>query len=107
MLSSFDASSRDECTVKRDLSNTPLQALNLLNDPTQVEAARGLAERLIIETSDEKRVTTAYLKALSRSPSPEEIELLTDFLERERTRFRQETNIANSFLLTGIRLPGT
>ncbi len=102
MLSAFDASSRDECTVKRDLSNTPLQALNLLNDPTQVEAAKGLAEQLMTEPTDEARIVKAYKRALSRSPSPEEMQFLKDFLERERVRFQQESNQANDFLLIGL-----
>lgn len=105
MLSTFDASSRDECTVNRDLSNTPLQALNLLNDPTQIEAARGLAMQLMNEPSDEARITAAYKRALSRTPSKTEIQLLRNFIERERIRFQQETNQANDFLLVGLSRP--
>ena len=105
MLSTFDASSRDECTVERDLSNTPLQALNLLNDPTQVEAARGLAEQLMAEPSDEAKITIAYKRALARSPSEKEIQLLKGFLERERIRFQQESNQADDFLQVGLSRP--
>ncbi len=65
MMTAFDASGRDECVVKRDLSNTPLQALNLLNDPSQVEAAKSLAEQLIEINGDNARIESAYEKALA------------------------------------------
>src|SRR5207249_9635928 len=68
----FDAPSREECTVERPRSNTPLQALVLLNDPTYVEASRVFAER-ILKGADttEKRIAFAYRHALNRAPLPE------------------------------------
>ncbi|MCB1122990.1 MAG: DUF1553 domain-containing protein, partial [Verrucomicrobiae bacterium] len=89
MLTAFDASGRDECVVKRELSNTPLQALNLLNDPTMVEAARGLAEILIEVPDDDQRIELAYVRALARNPTAAETRTLKAFLDRERQRFRE------------------
>lgn len=105
MLTAFDAGGRDECIVKRDLSNTPLQALNLLNDPTQVEAARALAEKLIEVKGDNDRIETAYLHALARPPSAKERRTLKAFLNRERQRFAKEENQSDAFLEIGLKAP--
>jgi len=104
MIAAFDGSGRDECVVKRNPSNTPLQALNLLNDPTQVEAARALAEILIQEAAgDTERIRLAYLRALAREPSAEEMQTLRSFLKRERKRFRNSANNRESFLQIGLK----
>jgi hypothetical protein len=70
----FDAPNREECTAERVVSNTPLQALVLLNDPTYVEAARVFAQRIYTEGGGDfaSRLQWAYANALSREPSPEE-----------------------------------
>jgi hypothetical protein len=103
MMSTFDASSRDECVVMRDLSNTPLQALNLLNDPTQVEAAKALAEILLTEESnDSDRIHAAYTRALARKPSEKETATLKGFLSRERERFEKAENQADALLQVGL-----
>ena len=70
MLKAFDAPSREECTARRARSNTPLQALVLLNDPTFVEAARVFAERIMREggRSDVDQIHWAYRQAVSREP---------------------------------------
>ena len=102
MLSTFDAGGRDECIIKRELSNSPLQALTLLNDPTQVEAARALAEILMVERSDNARIDTAYERALARKPTAKERRTLKAFLQRERKRFRAESNQAAPFLEVGL-----
>ncbi|MBK1879130.1 PSD1 and planctomycete cytochrome C domain-containing protein [Pelagicoccus mobilis] len=104
MVSAFDAGGRDECIIKRNQSNTPLQALTLLNDPTQVEAARAFAESLVKERgSEEKRIETAYLRALGREPSPLEISTLKEFLNRERERFEASQNDSTPFLEIGLK----
>ena len=80
-LGAFDAPSREECTVDRPRSNTPLAALVLLNDPTYVEAARVLADRMMEESghSTTGRIEFAYQQALQRMPQAEEVELLTNY----------------------------
>ena len=106
MMTTFDASGRDECVVKRDLSNTPLQALNLLNDPTQVEAAKALTEILIAEgENDADRIEKAYTRALARKPSEKEKSTLQAFLNRERERFKNEENQAEALLSVGLHYP--
>ncbi|MFK7851636.1 MAG: PSD1 and planctomycete cytochrome C domain-containing protein [Akkermansiaceae bacterium] len=83
MMAAFDAPSREECAADRFQSNSPQQALTLLNDPTFVEAAKALANRLKNEkpeASDEERVKHAYLLAISREPSADELQNLQKFL---------------------------
>ena len=106
MMTTFDANGRDECVVMRDMSNTPLQALNLLNDPTQVEAAKALAEHLLkSQKNDGSRIEAAYSRALAREPTLKERQTLMRFLERERIRFQNKENQAEAFLTVGLRLP--
>ncbi|HTD88551.1 MAG TPA: DUF1553 domain-containing protein, partial [Candidatus Binatia bacterium] len=82
MLANFDAPSREECAVARVVSNTPQQALTLLNDPSFVEAARTFADRLT--GSDAERIDMAYRYALSRPAKPKEKESLLHFLDEQR-----------------------
>jgi hypothetical protein len=87
MMAAFDAPSREECAVDRFQSNSPQQALALLNDPTFVEAAKALATRLEAEVpggSDADKITRAYLLAISREPTAKEKENLLTFLEKLR-----------------------
>jgi hypothetical protein len=85
MLANFDAPSREECTASRVVSNTPQQALTLLNDPTFVEAARMLAERLIVEhLSDAERIDAAMIRTVSHSANKEQRESLLKVLADER-----------------------
>jgi hypothetical protein len=87
MLAAFDAPSREECTADRLQSNSPQQALALLNDPTFVEAAKALAARLekeLPEGSETEKINRAYLLALSREAAPAEIENLQAFLAKLR-----------------------
>src|SRR5437773_5087113 len=78
-LLAFDAPTREECTVDRPRSSTPLQALVLLNDPNFVEAARVFADKILHDggKTDGDRFTFAYRRALSRPPKPEELKILT------------------------------
>jgi hypothetical protein len=84
MMAAFDAPSREECAVDRFQSNSPQQALALLNDPTFVEAAKALAARLESEATDADKINRAYLLALSREPTAGERENLLAFLEKLR-----------------------
>ncbi len=95
MMAAFDAPSREECAVDRFQSNSPQQALALLNDPTFVEAAKALAIRLEAEIpggTDAAKIDRAYLIALSRLPSTAERNQLIAFLEK----IRRETPNTNA-----------
>jgi hypothetical protein len=89
MLRNFDAPSREECTAQRPVSNTPLQALTLLNDPTYLEAARVLAARTLRErqSSDEARAVSMWRILLSRSPEKREVDVLLRLLKASREKY--------------------
>lgn len=102
-LVAFDAPSREECVVDRTRSNTPLQALVLLNDPTYVEAARVLAGRLLTAggASERERLTFAFRQTLNRSPRDEEAKLLTELLQKQRQVYATDKAAAEALLKTG------
>jgi hypothetical protein len=88
MFTTFDATSREFCTVKRSRTNTPLQALNLLNDPALMEAARGLAERMAAASSlPSNRITHGFRLVLCRRPTAEELSRLERLYETELRHF--------------------
>ena len=89
MLRAFDAPSREECTAQRTRSNTPLAAMALLNDPTFIEAAQGLALRVITDggNSDPTRLRHAFRLTLSREPTAFESERLLKLLDQSRQRY--------------------
>jgi hypothetical protein len=79
-MTMFDASNRDQCEVERTLTNTPLQALVMLNDPTVLEASRVLAGRLLQSSgSAEDRIATAFRQIVCRTPTEREIKLLSRY----------------------------
>jgi hypothetical protein len=104
-LSTFDAPDREKCTVRRPRTNTPLQALVLLNDPTYVEAARILAERLIRDAGQDQsaRIRHGYLLALGREPEPVETDLLSTLAARQTEEFRAHPQDARELLTVGER----
>lgn len=82
-LLAFDAPTREECTVNRTSSNTPLQALVMLNDPIFVEAAQAFAKHMVENGKDlNSRLDWAYQKALDRSPDKEERKILSDLYKK-------------------------
>lgn len=105
-LLAFDASTREECTVQRPRSNTPQQALVLLNDPTYVEAARALAERILKEggKSAAERIDFAFRTALQRHARSEEVKILSDLLVQHLKDYQADTKAAEAFLRVGERL---
>jgi hypothetical protein len=104
MLANFDAPSREECTAMRVVSNTPQQALTLLNDPTFVEASRAFAARLLAaETAaDAARINLAFELALSRPAKPSEAKSLLQFLAVQREHYRADEQEAGKLLKVGI-----
>lgn len=98
----FDASGRDVCTVQRSTTNTPLQALNLLNDPQFVEAARVLAQRVQSEKSEPtEQLARAFRLVAGRRPAREETTVLRQLYEDELTRFRTSPSLVDSLLGIG------
>jgi hypothetical protein len=89
-LLAFDASTREECTVERPRSSTPLQALVLLNDPTYVEAARVLAEGMMKHGDATGRLDWAYRRAVSRGVKPREVAVLTALYEKHLAEYRAD-----------------
>ncbi len=99
----FDASFRETCTVRRSRTTTPLQALNLLNDPTYVEASRLLAQRMMREggTTPESRIRHGFQLATSREPSGVELGVLVTGWRRMEAGFRDDRSGAESLLAVG------
>ncbi|MBI3409903.1 MAG: DUF1553 domain-containing protein [Planctomycetes bacterium] len=103
-LLAFDASTREECTVDRPRSNTPQQALVLLNDPTYVEAARGFAEKIIHSgKSPNERIDYAFREALTRHADVEEIKLLSSLAEKHLAHYQNDVRAAEAYLRVGDR----
>lgn len=102
-LSNFDAPNREQFCTKRERSNTPLQALQLLNDVQHFEAARALGERLIAEggSTPADRIQFAYRTVLSRSPDTEELRLVEDVLQNYVKRYRQDAAAAEKVIRIG------
>ncbi len=103
MLANFDAPPRDECAAQRVVSNTPQQALTLLNDPTFVEAARLLAARIVVYAPAETaRLERAFQLAVARVPEPREAEALRALLDRQREYYRANAGEAEKLLQVGL-----
>jgi mono/diheme cytochrome c family protein len=102
-LVTFDAPSREECVVERPRSNTPLQALVLLNDPTYVEAARAFAERLVREGGKEPadRIQFAYRQALQRRPEAAEVQVVQALFQKHLEQYRANPKAATELLAVG------
>ena len=99
----FDAPNRETCTPKRSRTNTPLQALALMNEVTFVEASRALAQRMMREggATPEERLTTGYRLATSRTPDAETILLLRDGFESRHAEFSSDPESAKALLSHG------
>jgi hypothetical protein len=87
----YDAPSRESCTVRRVRTNTPLQALTALNDPFFFDAARALAKRMIAEGGDsnESRATYGFRLCLSRKPAQTELDRVLAFYQQQLNEYQQ------------------
>ncbi len=105
----FDAPTRETCTVRRLNTNTPLQALVLLNDPQYIEASRALAVRMLKEggTTSRERISYAFRLATARTISNAELNILHGAFVREKKRFTKDPAAALGFLSVGQQAPGT
>ncbi|QDV17473.1 Planctomycete cytochrome C [Gimesia panareensis] len=107
-LLAFDAPAREECTAQRPRSNTPLQSLVLLNDPTFVEAARVLATRVIQENPEKQfdvRLNWLVQQTLMRAPRKDEAALLQKLYEEDLQAYRQSPKAAAEILSVGLNQP--
>lgn len=98
----FDASNRDQCEVRRTRTNTPLQALVMLNDPHVLEASRVLAEKLMQEAGPlDSKIETAFQRIICRQPKAEEMEVLQGHFKEESQYFAEHPEDAEKFLRSG------
>ncbi len=99
----FDTTTREACSTRRMATNTPLQALVMLNDPQFVEAARKLGERIIKNggATDKTRAMWAYREIIGTAPSPEQVTLLTELVNEQRGFFTSKSSDANALLKIG------
>jgi len=104
MLANFDAPSREECVASRNISNTPQQALTLLNDPSFVEASRAFAEKVLSSkrASDDARLELACERALARPIKPKELKSLEEFLALQREHYRSNPDEAKKLMNVGF-----
>jgi hypothetical protein len=102
-LQTFDAPEREFCVVRRSVTNTPLQALVLMNDPTYVEASRKFAERILTEggISAPQRITFAFRHAVARPPKPAELKVLLRVLNEQKAAFRKDPAGTEKLLRVG------
>jgi hypothetical protein len=102
-MGTFDGADRNVCTVRRQATNTPLQALALLNDTQMVEASRLLAERMMLEggASTETRVGFAFETVAGRKPTPQELKVLARLFEEQRVIFAKDPKSAEKLLSVG------
>ncbi len=98
----FDASARQVCKVRPNLTSTPLHALTMLNDVTWVEAGRALAERVMKTHADEEaRLHDAFRRVCARPPAPDDLKILRRSLSRARTAFATDPAAAAAYLKAG------
>jgi hypothetical protein len=107
LLSTFDAPSREICQVQRQRTDTPLQALTLLNEVAYVEAARHLAQRMLTEggVTTASRLTHGFRCATARPPLPAELQILEKGLDRYRAIYGADPEAARKLLAHGESPP--
>ena len=99
----FDAPDREKCLARRSVTNTPLQALVLMNDPVYLEASRWLAHRILTEAPSDpgKRIAYAFRLATARAPRTQEVQVLRDMAEKELAAYRKDPGAARKLLSIG------
>ena len=99
----FDAPTREQCTIERRSTSTPMQALVLLNDPQFLEASRLIATRMIMEGGEKasERINMAFRLATSREPTRKELNVLVSLYEKERTELVKDEEATKALLSVG------
>lgn len=100
-LATFDGNSRSYCVIRRQKTNTPLQALVTLNDPTYMEASKVLGEEMAKIADPKKAIISAYRKLTSKTPQPEELEILLDVRTKEIANFKKNPAKTKGWLEAG------
>ncbi len=102
-MSTFDAPDREKCVARRAVTNTPLQALVTLNDPTYVEAARAMAQKTLREGGKDmnSRIVYVFRLALARKPSAQEAKVLRDLLSQQLINYRKDRKAAGDLSRVG------
>ena len=102
-MATFDAPNREQFCARRERSNTPLQALQLMNDTQHIEAARALAARTLSEAGpdDELRISWLFEVVLARPPHPEEVGIVAETLAGNRDRYRDDPEAAQAAIAHG------
>jgi hypothetical protein len=106
-MANFDAPSREQSCTMRERSNTPLQALQLMNDVQHIEAARVFAGKIITQggATPAERIAFAYRTALARKPAPEELDILSAAYKQHLTAYKQTPAEAAKFIRQGESAP--
>jgi hypothetical protein len=106
-MANFDAPNRESFCARRELSNTPLQALQLMNDVQHFEAARALAERLLTEggATPPDRIAFGYRLVLARPPEADELAILVDTLQKHLAKYQQRPELAQQVIRAGESPP--
>ena len=100
-LSTFDAGSRSFCMVRRQKTNTPLQVLVTLNDPTFVEVSKVMAEKMAEYTNEKKAISDSFRKLTARNPSEKEMDLLLKLKNSQEMAFRNKPEKVRGWLSSG------
>ncbi len=105
-MATFDAPSREMCTLRRSRTNTPLQALALMNDTTYVEASRTLAQAAMLQSKEtDEQIRYAFRALLTRDPDPQELSVLKRGLQRRRGFFEENIEAARGLISQGESMP--
>ena len=99
-MTTFDAANRETCAVRSPRTNTPLQALNLMNDKTYVESANRLAQRMLKAggSTTEARIAYGFRLATARLPQPQEARVLGEVFDRFKSSHQQDPEATQQFL---------
>jgi hypothetical protein len=98
----FDASNRDQCEVKRSSTNTPLQALAMMNDPTVLEASRVFAQKLVsTNKAASENINQAFRTIICRKPKERELKILTDYYQQELDQYNTHKSAPEAMIMIG------
>jgi hypothetical protein len=101
----FDGSNRDQCEVKRSRTNTPIQALVMMNDPTVLEASLALADKLLQKKQQEAVIKEGFQRIICRKPSEKELNILDSYYREQLAFFSKNKEAAQKIVKVGQYKP--